>query len=236
MSVFNQAISDSYLWAAVVFRVFLFVILSNPLSDGYHVVNRDSILEWEETYIIAVLIPEVYILSWVTALIIQSGQAIVPFLQVDLWTVVLGIIGARMVVPWFITLKDTDTTTLDSIAELSRMSVSALFGIGFGVTLVIVTQPNVETLQLVYRRHINFAVNILQQFQVILGLSIPQLQFLDPLQSIYINNAQLAVKAGLLGAAGSLLSGLAIPIIIMGVNAVVIFGVFTGLLIRIQSP
>lgn len=234
MSVLNQTISDGYLWAALVLRVLLFVIFSNPLSDGYHVVDQNSILEWEETYLIAITIPEVYIVSWFTALMIQSGQSIVPFLQVDLWTVVMGLIFAiRWAVPWFLSIRGTDTTTIGSIAKLSGMYVSVLFGIGFGITVVIATHPNAETLQFLYQRHINFAINVLQQFQAILGLSIPQLQFLDPLVSIYINNAQLAVKAGILGAIGGLVVGLGIPIIlIMGVNAAVIFGVFTGLLIR----
>lgn len=235
MSVLNQAISDSYLWTAIALRILLYLIFQNPLSDGYHVVEKKSLLEWEETYLIAVTIPEVYLASWVTTMVIQSGQSIVPYLGVDLWTLVMGLIFAfRWGPAWFRSLEATETTKTRQLAKVSGMYVSVLFGIGFGITTIIATHPNAETLQFLYQRHINFAVEVLRQFQAILGLTIPVIQpAIDHGVSIYTNNAMLAVKAGALGAIGGLLFGLGIPVIlIMGVNAAMIFGVFTGLLIR----
>lgn len=235
MSVLNQAISDSYLLGAILLRLLLFVVLDDSLSDGYHVVPRERIRDWEEFHVLLVTIPEAYILSWITSTLTQSGQTVVPWLQVDLWTLTLGLLlSVRWVIPWFRSLQNTDTTNVPSIARVSGFYTSILFGLGFGIAIAVGTHPDPQTLQFLYQRHINFALNILDQFQALLGLQIPVIQpLIDHTVGIYINNGMLAIKTGLLGAIGGLLFGLAIPIIlIMGVNAAVLFGVFTGLLIR----
>lgn len=236
MEIINQAISDSFLWVAVVTWILLYVVFQNPLGDGYHLVENSDILEWEETHLIAVTIPEFYIVSWLVAIFVRSGHEVVPFLQVDLWTVVIGLVfAARWMISWEETIKNLSPSLKpESVVRTSGFFVSILFGIGFSAAFVVATHPNTETIQFLYQRHINFAFHVLQQFQAILGLSIAAIQpHIDHTIGIYINNAQLSIKAGLLGALGGLILGLGIPaILIMGVNAAIIFGVFTGLLIR----
>lgn len=235
MSLLDQLIADPLFWSAVTARILVFIFFDRPLSDGYHVTERDSILDWEESYVIFAALTEVYILSWVTTLITQSGQTIVPFLRFDLWTVVMGVlVGLRWFVPWFRTLQDVDTNSPQAITRLGGFYTAVLFGTGFGITIAIALHPDAATLQLLFQRQVNLSITILEQFQAILGLQIPIIQpVIDKTVAIYINNAQLAIRAGIIGFIGGLALGLFVPLIlVVGMNAAILFGVFTGLLIR----
>lgn len=236
MALIHRALSDPALLIAIASLAPLYRVLGNPLKDGYNVNTTDRVRDWEEFYVLLLMIPLSYIFAWITSMMVRSGFEVVPFLRIDLWTFVYGVLVGGVLVPaWYLTLDDESWTSTTSIASLSGLFVAAMFGVSLGITVVVALHPNPETIRFLFQRHVNLVIHILGQFQALLGLQIPVIQpLIDHTVGIYINNGMLAVKAGLLGALGGLVAGLLIPVgvLIMGMNAALVFGVFTGLLIR----
>jgi hypothetical protein len=179
-------------------------------------------------------LPMAVILAWVTKAIVPD-PGIVPLLRISFFTVVFGVlIGARWFMPVFRTLQKVDVTHSTSGVRVAAFLTCILFGIGFGTTINVGTHPDASTLDFLYQQHINFVLNVLSEFQAILGLSLPVIQpFISHTVSIYKNNAALALKAAGFGAVGGFTFGVGIPLVlVMGMNAALIWGVFTGILIR----
>lgn len=214
--------------AAVVLWIAIWSQVSDWFDDGFNLgPNRESL------GIVALSLPEVYILTWVTTLIYPSGNQIIGILQVDMWTVVLGLLLALRWGPlWLRTYRASDRAT--GAIRTTGLFVSVLFGVALSTALVVATHPEVATLDWLYQYHLNLASNFLRQFQSILGLSIPDLpiEAVDQMGEIFENNFILSLRAGALGLIGGLLVFGVPLILIMAVNAAVIFGAFVGILAR----
>jgi len=215
-----------YLVAMVLFRAAL-ALTPNPLRDGYH---TETVWWWEELYLLVLLIPETYILAWVTSQLLPPSTSVVPYLEVSYFAVVLGALLAVRFVP--VTLRTLENS--DGLMRLPGLYTTVLFGIGFSTSLAIATHPNEQQIQEIFGYHLTLAFNFLEQFQSILGLDIPALPSVAFEQSwaIFLNNLSLSATAGALGVVGGVLV-IGIPLLlIMAVNAGVLFGAFAGILIR----
>lgn len=213
---------------AVLFRLGIYQLWDSPLDDGFHV-GRGR----EEMYILTILLAEVYILTRITSVVVSSGTQIVPYFEVSLWSVVLGTLLAIRFAPVFLrTIRESSRT--QGLVRSTGLFVSVLFGIGFSVASVVALHPDVATLESLYQYHLNLAFYFLSQFQAVLGLAIPELPTAAVTETgrIFQNNLVLSARAATIGLVGGLFV-VGIPLIlIMAVNAAVLFGAFTGILIR----
>ncbi|QCC60227.1 hypothetical protein NP511_17880 [Natrinema thermotolerans] len=233
-------LTDPYLALAIVLRAALYVFWTNPLKDGYHIVRDKSFRHSEELYILVTTILEVYLLVWLTSLIGPAGTTYtIPLADVDIsmWSVVLGLLlFGRWLLANQRTLYNSDTDARSTLVRLAGFYTSILFGVGFSVAFVIGTHPDTALLRDLFQYHLTMAFYFLSQFQAILGLTIPQLPraAVDHTVLLFKNNAGLSLGAGVIGlGAGVATAGLLLPLIlVMAVNAGVLFGAFTGILIR----
>lgn len=221
-------ITDPVLIVATLSWLAIYTQYDDPLADGYDPRSDTPDL----LFVVLISIPEAIILSWPIRAATPIGK-VVPLLGVTWFTLVFGVVLlARWYTPWKATVGNLDHPT--QVLRSGGIFVGILFGLGLGITVHIALHPNATVLQSLYKAHINFAIFALREFQAILSLQLPVIQpFVNRTISIYKNNAILALKAGGLGLVGGLAGGLAIPLLlIMAVNAALIWGVFTGLLIR----
>jgi hypothetical protein len=237
----ERAATDPYLWGALGLRVILAIVWDSPLADGYHV--SDSLFaNSEELYLTAVSVPEVYLLSWLTAFLTGTGTTIVPWLSVSLWTVVFGVLyGLRLVVgvdgslPWIKTLQDVVNRPATGLVRASGYLLTGMWAILLTVALVTATHPDVETVRLLYEYHVGFAFRIAEQyFQAVFGLTgLFSNRHVQKLVEIVVNNGRLALRAMILGGAGGLALGIGIPLVmIIATNAAMIVGIFIGVVVR----
>ena len=97
-----------YLVAMVLFRAAL-ALTPNPLRDGYH---TETVWWWEELYLLVLLIPETYILAWVTSQLLPPSTSVVPYLEVSYFAVVLGaLLAVRSVTGTNRTASNAPSTT-----------------------------------------------------------------------------------------------------------------------------
>lgn len=226
-------LADPFLLAAVIAWGLLYTQFGDRLADGYDPLRATA---WEELYVVAISIPEAIIGSWGVAVAVDvlGVDGIVPVLRVTVFTALLGgALGVRWLGVWRRTLAQVDRTVV-GIVRAAGFYVTVLFGVGLGIAVQVAVHPSVETLQLLYQAHINYAIYVLQSFQAILGLQVTLIQpLVAHMVAIYQNNAGLAIRAGVLGGVGGVVRGADAPLVlVMAMNASLTWGVFSGLLIR----
>lgn len=258
----TEMLSDPYVWIAVASLVVMSVMWEKPLTDGYHTNWNYGIRHWEELYVIAMCIPGVYLLVWVTTLLNPPATTFtVPLAETEfsMWAVYLGVLLALCVGVFHVrTLTNTVENIRCLLIRLTGFYTSILFGAGLSTAFVIGTHPDTATLEMLYQYHLSMSFYFLSQFQATLALTIPHID--EVLRSVYVsvrelslgmldddmqnavihtygifeNNFGLSLGGGVIGfAAGVATVGIALPLIsVVLVNAGIFFGAVTGILIR----
>ena len=223
--------------------VVIYLYFDNPLTDGYHASGKCPLWKCDDLYVILITIPEAIMLSYATRVLLEiTGYGgVVPTLGVTHFTVVFALLFViRFWGVWTTTLENVTFSISewkDAIPPIIRITgfyVCILFGVGIGVSIYTASHPDPEPIKYLYQRHVTFVLVVLQSFQAILVLSLAHLQPLfTHTWAIFENNVMLGARAATIGAVGGAVTLALLPaILVMAMNAALIWGIFSGLLIR----
>lgn len=246
MSLIGMAVGDLYLLLTVSAFLGLYLILDTPLTDGYHVRHVQSPLRWEETWIFfgAALLfhPIAYLGNFLVGLIWPFSSIEFGTFQL---TYIVGILYAAFTGPlWVRTLQKADGRKVQLVRS-TGIFASAVLGMGLGGGVVIGTHPSMTTLDTLFGYYITLSFGFIEQYQAILGLSIPILESpLHDLQEqlvpavnytleIYMNNLRISIFGGTIALIGGLAGGFLIPLVMIGGAKIgLILAAYLGLFIR----
>ena len=224
----------------------IFWIFDDPLDDGWHR-NSGSFFDYksnETLYTVLISIPEgmlaAYAVGFLSDYLPMGAQ--LPIIQILFFTATFGALFAiRHVDTWEDTLRRIDFTRWRTAFYPIFFYTAVVMGAGIGVSITVFANPDADQVRYLFQGYLStvfYALRYFQSIATLVSLNLPVLMdHLSPLvghmREIFVNNGELSLRAGYLGVVGGSLAGIGTPLILlMGMNAALIWGIFTGIQIR----
>lgn len=224
------------------FALLVYWLFDNPLGDGFHH-RKAPLLSWknETLYTILLSAAETIVALYLFGLFTDLTRIPYRFPVVStlLFTVVFGaFLTLRYAETWEDTLRQIRWDIWPSAFYATFFFVAITFGVGFGSTVLTFAEPSSSTVRQILGAYVTVVFFSLDNFQSIAGLVSLNLTVLldniraivDHMVGLYKNNGGLALRGGVFASIGAIPVGWLVGLVlIMGVNAGLIWGPFTGI-------